>query len=48
MATWLGALGAGHGGRLVRKGSPTMWSTAGLLLLSVVRMKYFVVLCHSH
>jgi len=28
MATWLGALGAGHGGRLVRKGSPTMWSTA--------------------
>jgi len=24
MATWLGALGAGHGGRLVRKGSPTM------------------------
>jgi len=24
MATWLGAVGAGHGGRLVRKGSPTM------------------------
>src|SRR4029077_8608400 len=24
MATWLGAPGAGHGGRLVRKGSPTM------------------------
>ena len=24
MATWLGALGAGHGGRPVRKGSPTM------------------------
>jgi len=24
MATRLGALGAGHGGRLVRKGSPSM------------------------